>query len=266
MSFFLISNIYSENNKYSNELGINESMSYEATEYLKLAEEEIDLLKYKTIIRNGIIEEIEKPYLNDLQLGALTKTELKLFRNLFYAKKGYIFNDGDLTKFFYQFDWYKPKTKEVYFSDLEKSAINRIKLFEAESTIKYDYEDKNIVWEAWNGGANERGSLLKLNKDKSFEYIPSKSINRMKSITGNWEIKNNKIILCVDTENILIGGYVAFRGSPYIEQSNPAILKFNEPIKITLPLNESEAYKKYNFTWSERWIMIGSTDCYISKE
>ena len=212
------------------------------------------------------IEEIEKPYLNDLQLGALSKTELKLLRNLFYAKKGYIFNEDDLTKFFSQFDWYKPKTKEVTFSDLEKTAINRIKLFESESTIKYDYEDKNIIWEKWNGGADQRGQLLKLNKDKSFEYFPSQSINRIKSITGTWEIKNNKIVLYVDTENILLGGYVAFHpNTPFIDQGNSAIIKFNEPIKISLPLNESEVDKKYNLTWSKNWLKIGSTDCYISQ-
>ena len=268
LSLFLVNNIYSEiiENKYSSELGSEEPISYRVSEYLKRAEEDIDILKYKTIIRNGIIEEIEKPYLNDLQLGALSKTELKLLRNLFYAKKGYIFNDDDLTKFFSQFDWYKPKTKEVTFSDLEKTAINRIKLFESESTIKYDYEDKNIIWEKWNGGADQRGQLLKLNKDKSFEYFPSQSINRIKSITGTWEIKNNKIVLYVDTENILLGGYVAFHpNTPFIDQGNSAIIKFNEPIKISLPLNESEADKKYNLTWSKNWLMIGSTDCYISQ-
>ena len=269
ISLFLINNIYSEifENKYSSELGSEEPMPYRVSEFLKWAEEDIDLLKYKTIIRNGIIEEIETPYLNDLKLGTLSKTELKLLRNLFYAKKGYIFNDDDLTKFFSQFDWYKPKTKEVTFSDLEKAAINRIKIFETESTVKYDYEDKNIIWETWNGGADQRGPLLKLNKDKSFKYIPSQSINRIESITGTWETKNNKIVLYVYTENILLGGYVAFHpNTPYIDQANPASIKFSEPIKISLPLNESEAYKKYNFTWSEKWIMIGSSDCYISRE
>ena len=264
----VINNVYSEilENKYSTELGSEEPMTYRVTDYLKWAEEDIDLLKYKTIIRNGIIEEIEEPYLNDLQLGALTKTELKLFRNLFYAKKGYIFNDEDLTRFYSQFDWYKPKTKDVSFSTREKSAIDRIKIFEAESTIKYEFENKNIIWEVWNGGADQRGPLFKINKDKSFEYIPSESINRIKSISGTWEIKNNRLILTVTTEKILMGGYVALHpNTPYIDKASPAIIKFEEPVIISLPLNESEAYKKYNLNWSEKWMMIGSSDCYISK-
>ena len=53
--------------------------------------DEIDLLRYKTVIRNGIIEEIDDKYLNDLQLGVLTKTELKLLRNFFMLKKGIFF-------------------------------------------------------------------------------------------------------------------------------------------------------------------------------
>lgn len=265
---FLSALAYSQNNeisKYVKELECEYPYRYNVTSYLESAGELIDLERYRTIIRNGDISAIEKPYLNDLQLGALSKTELKLFRNLFYAKKGYIFSDKELEKFFKQFDWYEAKSKDVKFSNLEESAINRIKIFEADSTVKYESENRSIVWETWNGGADQRGPLLKLNKDKTFEYIPWQTINRVTAIKGSWLVANNKIVLSVESEELLFGGYVT-EDARYIKNGSPVVIQYKNPLKITLPLNESQAPKKYNLNWSEKWLMIGSCDCYISSD
>jgi hypothetical protein len=254
-------------NKYSTEIDCEDPFPFiNVSEYLKSAEREIDLEQYKTVIRNGDINAIEKPYLNDLQLGALTTVELKLFRNLFYAKKGFVFSDDELTKYFSQFEWYKPESKNVSFTQLEKSAIERIKIFESESSRTYEFENRTIVWEAFNGGADQRAQCLKLNQDKTFEYIPSETINRLQSIKGTWKIGKNRIVLSVESENVLLGGYVADHpNTPYIDKGTPVIITYKNAIKISLPLNESKLYKKYNFEWGEKWIMIGSSDYYISK-
>lgn len=260
---------FAQNNevsKYSKELDCEYPFSGETSKWLQRAEDDIDLEKYKTIIRNGDISAIEKPYLNDLQLGVLSKTELKLLRNLFYAKKGYIFQDPELEKYFSQFKWYHPTNKEVAFTDLEQSAIERIKLFESDSTIKYAYENRSIIWEQWNGGADQRGFLLKLNKDKTFEFIPGQSINRLIKINGTWKVSNNKILLSVKSESVYFGGYIADHpNTPYINKATSGTITFDTPITITLPLNETDVDKKNNFTWSEKWMMLGSTECYMSK-
>lgn len=253
--------------EYSKEIDCEYPLSGEIQKWLKRAEEDVDLERYKTIIRNGDISAIETPYLNDLQLGVLSKAELKLFRNLFYAKKGYIFPDEELGKYYSKFEWYHPATKEVTFTDLEQSAINRIKVFESDSSIQYAYEKRNIIWEQWNGGADQRGYLLKLNKNKTFEYIPGSGINRLIKIKGRWAVSNNKIILSVESESVYFGGYIADHpNTPYIDKATAGIITFDSPIKITLPLNNSDVNKKYNFTWSEKWIMLGSTECYISEQ
>ena len=184
---------------------------------------------------------------------------------MFYAKKGYIFSDKELEKYFKQFDWYEAKSKDVKFTGLEESAINRIKLFEAESTVKYEYENRSLVWECWNGGADQRGPLLKLNKDKTFEYIPHQTINRVISINGSWLVANNKIVLSVESESVLFGGYVTEDAS-HIKNGSPVIIQYKTPLKITLPLNQSQAPEKYNLYWSEKWLMIGSGDWYISTD
>lgn len=244
--------------KYSKEIDCEYPETYDVSGYLKSASDRIDLEKYKTVIRNGDISAIEKPYLDDFQLGALSKTELRLFRNLIFAKKGYIFSDKELEKFYKQFDWYKPTTRNVTFTDLEQTAIDRIKRFESESSIKYDYEEKDIVWEEWTHGADQRGFKLKLNKDKSFEFEPSGVINRLKKLSGTWSIENNKIVLLVKSENVLFGGYVATHpNTPYIDKATPVIISYENPIKIIFPLNDSD--------WNDGWIMIGTGDCYISK-
>lgn len=255
-----------EISKYAKEINGQNPETWRISERLESANMYYDLERYKTIIRNGDISAIENPYLNDLQLGVLSKTELKLFRNLFYAKKGFIFSDDELSKYYSQFEWYTPTTKNVNFTDLEQSAIDRIKIFESESTIEYAYENRNIIWEQWNGGADQRGFLLKLNKDKTFEFIPNQGINRLIKIEGKWSISKNKIILSVEKEFVYFGGYIADHpNTPYIDKATPGIITFEKPIKITLPLNETDVDKEYNLTWSEQWIMLGSTECYISE-
>ena len=255
-----------EISKYAKEINGQNPETWRISERLESANMYYDLERYKTIIRNGDISAIENPYLNDLQLGVLSKTELKLFRNMFYAKKGYIFSDIELEKYYKQFEWYHPNTKDVTFTQSEQTSINKIKIFESESDTNYDYENRTIVWEQWNGGGDQRGYLLTLSNDNTFEYIPSHSLNRLRKINGTWSISNNKIVLTIETENVLFGGYVyQHPNTPYFTGGTPVLITYETPIKITLPLNETDVDKKYNFSWSEKWIKIGSTDCYISK-
>lgn len=62
----------------------------------------------------------------------LDKNQLRILRNSYFARHGYIFNDPELTKFFSQFDWYHPYTKDVIqnFSKIEKSNVELIKGYE----------------------------------------------------------------------------------------------------------------------------------------
>lgn len=253
---------------YSSEIDCDNPFTYYGKNYnveslLESAEREVDIEKYRTIIRNGNISALEKPYLNDLQLGVLTIKELKLFRNMFYAIKGFIFSDDELTKYFNQFSWYSPKTKKIVFSNLETIAIEKIKIFESSSTVKCDFIDKDTIWEQFNGGADQRGFILKLFNDTKFEYIPSETINRIVKINGTWTISANKLVLTIETENVLFGGFIADHpNTPYIDKATSVTIKYEKPLKVLLPLNES----KWNLNSSEKWLKIGSNDCYLSKK
>lgn len=65
----------------------------------------------------------------NLPTWSMSKKDLRLLRNLFYAKHGYIFNSDDLQMIFQRFDWYKPNAKfsEDVFSNYEKAEIKSIR-------------------------------------------------------------------------------------------------------------------------------------------
>lgn len=64
----------------------------------------------------------------DIETYNMSKKDLRLLRNIFYAKHGYIFKSEDLKNIFESFEWYKPNTKftEDEFLDYEKIVIEKI--------------------------------------------------------------------------------------------------------------------------------------------
>jgi hypothetical protein len=64
------------------------------------------------------------------KLNSLSEEQLRLLRNSVYARHGYKFNSSDLTKYFSQFSWYSPKTKDVKLSFVEQQNIQWIKSLE----------------------------------------------------------------------------------------------------------------------------------------
>lgn len=87
-----------------------------------------------------IVQTIPLFYWDDSDLSSLkiyryedSKEDLRLLRNLIYAKHGYKFKSDDLQKIFSDFDWYKVNDKfsESSFSNLEKNIIREIQEREA---------------------------------------------------------------------------------------------------------------------------------------
>ena len=50
---------------------------------------------------------------DDVKLEDMTVQELRLYRNLQYARHGYNFKSQDLQEYFSQFEWYEPKESKV---------------------------------------------------------------------------------------------------------------------------------------------------------
>lgn len=88
-----------------------------------------------------IIQTIPLFYWNDENYDYLriykysdSKKDLRLMRNLIYAKHGYKFKSEDLKKIFSEFDWYVPSDSfsEDSFTNWEKSVIKDIQRYEAQ--------------------------------------------------------------------------------------------------------------------------------------
>lgn len=62
----------------------------------------------------------------------LEKDQLRILRNSYFARHGYIFNDPELTDFFSQFSWYHPYSKNVInsLSQIEKHNVELIREYE----------------------------------------------------------------------------------------------------------------------------------------
>lgn len=78
-------------------------------------------------------------------LPLMNKKTLRIIRNTFFAKRGYIFKDDSLYKVFSSFSWYRP-TKEapLNLSNIEKNRVDLIKRIEdrLESEVPDDKEEE----------------------------------------------------------------------------------------------------------------------------
>ncbi len=260
--FNLIFNIYSVNNKYNEILFESKGLPLTNNVQKRLTESyaEVDLLLYKSIIRNGNVDLLKELYLSDLQLGVLNKDELRILRNLYYAKEGYIFSDKDLADYFYQFEWYQPKSKNIVFSEFDKNNIQKVQAFENESLIDINFENKNISLTEFTGGADQEGCRILLNKDKSFVYYSGDYGSRLSELYGEWFYKDKSVFLKVSKEAIKTGGFfLSQQMEKYLIETVSAEIFFSEQIIIRLPLSKS----KFEKDFGTDCIQIGSTPFFI---
>ena len=57
------------------------------------------------------------------ELQNLSKSQLRILRNAFYAREGYDFKSADLRELFSQFDWYKKTLERRKIYDLKNEDI-----------------------------------------------------------------------------------------------------------------------------------------------
>jgi hypothetical protein len=230
--------------------------------YSKFSEIDTDPLKLKTVIGNGDISYFDTCYANDIQLGALSREELILLRNMIYAKYGYIFKDPLLIEYLKYFDWYSigNDNNKIKISTREEYLLKRIESFEAPKNMDYPFNGKTTICQEFNGGADQAGAKLILNKDGTFIYEMSEVIRRVTEIKGNWKYDNKNLLLVLLEQNIIFGGYIHdHQNTPYIENGVNATVKYDKGIQVILPIQESKNYYNDN----NQWIMIGSSSYII---
>lgn len=250
--------LYAEN-YYRNKLQIGEPIAEAEMlkRYRSLSEINKDPLLLKTVIGNGDVSYFDFCYVNDIQLGVLSKDELILLRNMIYAKYGYIFEKKELSEYFSYFDWYSigSDNKKIVVSTREEYLLKKIENFETPKFLEYPFNGKNTICQEFNGGADQAGSKLLLNKDGTFLYKMSEGISRVTEFKGNWKYDNKKLILLLLEQNMIFGGFIhSHPNTPYIENGINSTVKYEKGIQVILPIQESKNYYNDN----KQWIKIGS--------
>jgi hypothetical protein len=154
------------------------------------------------------------------QLAHLSLQELRLLRNHFYARHGYIFKSEDLKKYFSKFDWYAPRLAKVesLLNTLEKSNIELIKCFENAQRITPSpitgLDSRSWLKGCWQAGSTtvatgyqDRFSFAL--EDYSFAFIGGDTeeniSTRNLNFSGRFTIPDkNKIEFEIITKDVLV--------------------------------------------------------------
>lgn len=143
-------------------------------------------------------------YISDLALAKMDNSELRILRNMIYAKHGHLFKSADLTNFFSKFEWYRPhrKVNESEFSKNEKKLLERIKVYETRNEdIQSFIFGKEIIglWHATPVMPDTWCDRFLIYPENRIEFLISNFIEDAEVIEylGNYEIKGNVLVFFV---------------------------------------------------------------------
>lgn len=216
-------------------------------------------------------------------LSILSNEELRLLRNLVYAKKGASFKSKELNDYFENFYWSKETKKtiaevEKELSDIDKKNIAKIKICEnnkKENAI--DISAFSYDWGYDPRPGNGLTSCLSLFPDKSFNYREDNRL--LNNISGTYEIYNNciefhifSISICSGDAIWIFDNYPKLLFEDYIDNSKYKKICFDKPIILVLPLieyrnvNSEDKYVPKEFLPTQKLMKIGDCTFYSFKQ
>lgn len=225
------------------------------TEYYNNSLNELIPTKAKKIILGNI--DLLSETISDFDLAILSNSDLRILRNMIYAKYGNIFSSSDLTNYYSNFAWYKP-SKKVKDSDLteeELKLIERIKFFETRDENKKNVNLKSMegIWQDYfimADGWSNRFVFYSDNK-LDFLYNQMRYIPLAKEMIGTYEIKGNVLIFKV--KEIIYNSYtpkydtIGFYDIWEIPDNRNTVT-FKNPLEFKFPIKNFELNK----TWKQR--------------
>ncbi len=150
------------------------------------------------------------------ELSSKTSNELKLIRNEIYARKGYVFKNVELQKYFIKKKWYTPKRNiKIILSEIDNQNVNLIKQVETEKkvnlihseatnsklfgyrdTININYiENKTLLnilkilpettMRSWGWSKKDREKTVEFIEDNNFIIDTTEMYNNIKYIKPN---------------------------------------------------------------------------------
>ena len=222
----------------------------EIEEFERQSYEQVDNDRATRAVHEGDLEELKRIF-SDENLAVLDGHELRLLRNMIYARHAYSFKSQDLQKWFSKFDWYEPLTDDV--SDcltmIDSMNIERIKLFESahKKTHALDIEDEDLigVWHVSPIVAAGYGELIFFYPDYTFKITANQMDwgNRLSRTSGTWSTNMNSLILEVTEKRILTGGeivegYASCASEFAIEGGTSEIVTISPGERRIFPLSE----------------------------
>ena len=250
------------------------------TKYYNNSLNELIPNRAKKIILGNIDLLSEK--ISDFDLAILSNSDLRVLRNMIYAKHANIFSASDLTNYYSNFSWYKP-TKKVKDSDLtedELKLIDRISLFETRDETKKPIQLKNMegVWQDFfmmaSGWSNRFVFYDDGTNKVDFLYSQMRYIPLAKEMLGTYEVKGNVFIFKV--KEIIYNSYTPeydkISSLDLWELSdNKNTITFKNPLVFKFPINNFELNKIWqehntstneDFEFTKDYIELGSFSYY----
>lgn len=225
------------------------------TEYYNNSLNELIPTKAKKIILGNI--DLLSETISDFDLAILSNSDLRILRNMIYAKYGNIFSSSDLTNYYSNFAWYKP-SKKVKDSDLteeELKLIERIKIFETRDENKKNVNLKSMegIWQDYfimAAGWSNRFVFYSDNK-LDFLYSQMRYIPLAKEMIGTYEVKGNVLIFKV--KEIIYNSYTPKYDTIdfwdiWEIPDNRNTVTFKNPLEFKFPIKNFELNK----TWKQR--------------
>jgi hypothetical protein len=183
--------------------------------------------------------------LDIFSLAQLNNQNLRLLRNMIYARHGYIFNSSDLVLYFSRFDWYNPKFDNVddLLTDIDKYNIQLIQAFENrnENLLNVVLNNPIGVWQDGPIMAAGWSCRFVIHQNNQLEYYFSqmRPIPLILGLNGNYSIKGNVLIYTVSQIYFLVNdSEINYSAGLGYQWGNSAIntLILEKPIVYKFPI------------------------------
>lgn len=208
------------------------------------------------IINNGEYQILDEA-LPDILLKACNKSQLALIRNTIFAKYGYRFKSVELQKHFAKFNWYKPKYDDVnsFLTAIDKINIQKIlkqekSYQEVPDRDKKPHGLKSELVGLWHAGpmlAAGWGEKYLFYIDGHFRFDYADESKRIINFSGDWYVKDNKLVLIKKNRIVIKGGKLeeSPSGGYYVEGGTIIKEKVIPPENIVYDLGAFEENHKY---------------------
>ena len=145
--------------------------------------------------------------ISDFDLAKLSNKDLRFLRNMIYAKHGHIFTSEDLTKYYSNFEWYKPvrKVSDTDLTENELKLIERIKLFETRNENSKTKTKNSELIGFWQddlpvvAAGYCEGFVFLNDSELNWRVSEMGTLKAFYGYEGTYEIKGNVLIYYVKT-------------------------------------------------------------------